>query len=106
MFKVLTMVKFTVSDLNATIEGQLTRHTVPLLSNKKSKALFNNALVKKHTALLDLSKVTKTDTAGLAWLLSMVEKANQLSCELKFTNVSQDLIKLAKLSSVDAFLPV
>ena len=100
------MIKYVVKDVNATVDGQLTRHTVPLLSNKKSKMLFKNAVAKNTTAIVDLAKVTKIDTAGLAWLLSIVEKANEFSCSLSFIHISNDLIKLAKLSSVDTFLPL
>ena len=100
------MIKYVIADISATVDGQLTRHTVPLLSNKKSKALFKNAAAKNATAIVDLSKVTKIDTAGLAWLLSMVEKANILSCPLNFAHIPDDLITLAKLSSVDSFLPL
>jgi len=81
--------------------GELTRHTVNKLSMKKCSALF-----KQPTCALNLSKVSRADTAGLAWLLAIVEQGNKSSCQFSFNQLPQDIIKLAKLSAVDTFLPI
>ena len=95
------MLHFNLSESGCSLEGQLTRHTVALINKKKS-----SSLLKKQNVILDLSKVTKVDTAGLAWLLLIIEQANTYSCNLSFENLSSDLIKLAELCSVDTFLPI
>ena len=81
--------------------GELTRHTVNKLSIKKCSPLF-----KQSTCALNFSKVRRSDTAGLAWLLAIVEEGNKKSCQLSFHQLPQDIIKLAKLSAVDSFLPI
>ena len=89
------------------LEGELTRHTVPQLTNKHSKKLFSCATNKneiKNIVTLDLCKVTKVDTAGLAWLLQQIELAQANPCQLVFAHLPSELIKLAKLSGVDDFL--
>lgn len=90
------------SDLKANygmLTGELTRHTVPQLTDKQSKQLLNKPLV-----TLDLSKVSKVDTAGLAWLLLQIELAQAKPCQLVFAHLPSELIKLAELSAVDDFL--
>ncbi|NQY62171.1 MAG: STAS domain-containing protein [Alteromonadaceae bacterium] len=95
------MLHFNLSESGGSLEGPLTRHTVTLLNKNKF-----SALLKKDKVVLDLSKVTKVDTAGLAWLIFIIEQANFNSCNLSFVNLSSDLMKLAKLCSVDTFLPI
>ncbi len=84
-----------------TLTGELTRETVSRKFEKKSLSLMTN-LVK----VIDLASVTRTDTAGLAWLLLMLEQANKQAIDIKIVNLPEELTKLAKLSAVDSFLPV
>jgi len=81
--------------------GELTRKTVVKSFEKQSIRLLT-----RDISLIDLSQVIKSDTAGLAWLLLMLEKANNKAIPIKFVNIPQELAKLAKLSAVDSFLPV
>jgi len=81
--------------------GDLTRHTVMASVLKKMPSLTQSA-----SLTLDLSKVSKVDTAGLAWLLMMVETALKRNCQLQLDNLPDDLLKLAALSGVTEFLPV
>lgn len=55
---------------------------------------------------INLSQVNVVDTAGLAWLLLMVEVAQRADSTLELVDLPEDLVKLAKLSAVAAFLPV
>ena len=55
--------------------------------------------------IVNLSQVQKVDTAGLAWILYIVEQAILNTCQLTFTHIPQDLLKLACLSGVDSFIP-
>jgi phospholipid transport system transporter-binding protein len=55
---------------------------------------------------LDMSGVSNSDTAGLAWLMNFL-KGNQLqSVHFELKGIPESLIKLAKISDVDSFLSV
>lgn len=83
------------------LDGELTRTSITPLFEKKSLEITSQKM-----SIVDLSKVKKVDTAGLAWLLVLVEQAKSKSCKLSFEFLPQDLLKLAKLSAVDTFLPI
>jgi phospholipid transport system transporter-binding protein len=83
------------------VEGELTRNSVPCVSNKQLKNI-----VSANDMTLDLSKVNKVDTAGLAWLCKLLAEANNCKSNLSFVNMPQQLIKLAALSGVASFLPI
>lgn len=85
----------------AIFKGELSRVTINEAFEKKTVNLFNN-----KDLVIDLADVIKTDTAGLAWLLLLVEETKKTNSEISFHNIPQDLLKLAKLSAVDLFLPV
>jgi len=85
----------------AFIEGALTRHTVGQY-NTKSITL----LLQQKSVNMNFSKVSKVDTAGVAWLLLIVEQASKTACELSFTHLPEDLLNLTKLSGVTEFLPI
>lgn len=65
-----------------------------------------NRLLSTQTITVDLSQVSKVDTAGLAFLLLLLEDAKKSNIQLVFQHLPNDLLKLAKLSAVDSFLPV
>jgi phospholipid transport system transporter-binding protein len=81
--------------------GELSRHTVMSFSHQQLKTLLQSAKLQ-----IDLSGLTKVDTAGLAWLLQMVETAAKRGCALQLTHLPPDLVKLAMLSGVTNFLPI
>lgn len=90
-----------ISATGVSISGELTRDTVANINKKNIKQVM--AL---ESASIDFQKVTKVDSAGLAFLLLLVEKAQKTKCKLSFLHLPEDLLKLAKLSAVDTFLPV
>lgn len=83
-----------------TVHGDLTRKDVAKIA--RDNGALSTLLKAK---LIDLSQVGKVDTSGLAWILVIVESAKQRNLELKFSNLPIDLVKLAKLSAVDALIP-
>ena len=95
------MIEITKQQQQLLFTGELTRKTVDRAFEKK--AAFE---ISKDIALLDLSAVTRIDTAGLAWLLIVLEQAKRQRQEIYFTNIPQELFRLAKLSAVDTFLPI
>lgn len=89
-----------------TLEGALNRNTIP-----KSAALATLQQNKlKHTSndvcSLDMSGVSHSDTAGLAWLMNFLKDNQQQNVQFKLKNIPESLINLAKISDVDGFLSV
>ncbi len=81
--------------------GDLTRATIDIRFERQTLGLLSSPNIE-----LDLQAVLRIDTAGLAWLLMMVEHANHKSCQLSVLNTPSDLMNLARLSAVDCFLPI
>ena len=97
----MTAINFTQEKELVVFRGELTRETIDKRFEKKTVLLLSSTLL-----ILDLANVERIDMAGLAWLLIMVEQAQKKSCELTLKNPSLSLLKLAKLSAVDSFLPI
>ena len=81
--------------------GDLTRETIDTIFEQKTLNLLHSSYIE-----LDFEEVQQIDTAGLAWLLMMVEKAQQNSCQIALFKTPTNLMNLAKLSAVDCFLPI
>lgn len=95
------MIKVVQSQGRATFTGALTRGTITRAFDKKYRKLVNSDAV-----ILDFSDVSQVDTAGLAWVLLLIELASEKKCEISLSNMPTDFIKLATLSAVDGLLPI
>ena len=84
------------NESNFVLSGELNRQTVPSIGKKHITPMFT---FKQFS--LDFAQVTHCDTAGLAWVLLVIEKAKAQQCEINFINLPQDMVKLAQLSAVD-----
>ncbi|XQW84566.1 STAS domain-containing protein [Thalassotalea piscium] len=93
-------VEITINENDIALAGELTQDTITQALEKKSADFFKNKSI-----VIDLAGIVKVDTAGLAWLLTLVELASIKDCKIEFTHLSQELKNLAKLTAVDAFLP-
>ncbi len=82
-----------------TIVGELTRHSI---DNKNQNSI--EPYLVDNDIIIDLSSVNKIDTAGLAWLLLIIEQSHAKRVKLHFIHLSDELIKLAKLSGVDTLI--
>ena len=71
-----------------------------------SKAKQNLLLPSDNALNLDLSKVAEVDSAGLAWLINMTRDCRTQNVQLSLSNVPKSLLKLAKISDVEHFLPL
>ena len=59
----------------------------------------------QHTRLeVDLSGVTRSDSAGLALLLEWITWANHTVREIRFTDMPDRVVAIAKTTEVDALL--
>lgn len=95
------MINVQQAEQKAIFSGALTRATITRAFDKKYRKLVENKRV-----VLDLAKVNQIDTAGLAWILLLVELAAAKACDISLINLPDDLLKLAKLSAVDTILPI
>ena len=95
------MINIQQEDQKAIFSGALTRATIVPAFDKKYRHLVDSERV-----IIDLAKVNQIDTAGLAWILLLIELAAKNSCHISLTNLPDDLLKLAKLSAVDTLLPI
>jgi phospholipid transport system transporter-binding protein len=75
-----------------------------LVTEWVSEALFDRVFCKTETIDLDLSKVERIDTAGLAWLILLFKEAKQRKIHLNIQQAPDALIKLATLSNVESLL--
>lgn len=78
------------------LEGDLTQHTVP--------ALMPRAAALAALPQIDLSAVTRVDSAGLAFLLELVRHRDRREGALRFVNVPAQLRQLAKFFAVETTL--
>ncbi|GAA6203977.1 STAS domain-containing protein [Thalassotalea sp. SU-HH00458] len=95
------MIEIKQQDNQLLICGALTRKTINPAFEKKASQLFTQSV-----DVLDLASVSHVDTAGLAWLLQVLAQAKKHHTNLHFTNLPQELLKIAKLTAVDTFLPI
>tara|TARA_R110000744_G_scaffold144161_1_gene256252 strand:- start:24 stop:320 length:297 start_codon:yes stop_codon:yes gene_type:complete len=95
------MIDVQQAEQKAIFSGALTRATITRAFDKKYRKLVDSKRI-----VLDLAKVSQIDTAGLAWILLLIELAASKACDISLVNLPDDLIKLAKLSAVDTLLPV
>jgi phospholipid transport system transporter-binding protein len=77
------------------IQGELTRNS---LGNEQ---LLNQLLQNVQTILkLDLSEVSRVDTAGLAWLIHTLSELKKRDCRLELINIPAQLRNLMELGQV------
>lgn len=83
------------------ISGELSRFSVQEIQHSNYAQWFVLGAIN-----IDLSQVTKVDSAGLAWLFYLLEQATQYSCQLLFSSIPEKLTKLITLSGVEGLLPL
>ena len=82
-----------ISNANYQIKGELSFHTINKLTLKALKFHKNTAAIS-----IDLQKISKIDSAGLALLIEWIKFAQAQQTELQFTNIPSQLTALANLS--------
>ena len=78
------------------VEGDLTFATI----DKQVVKSFD-FLKSASSITIDLSKVSNTDSAGLALMIEWIKMSRQYNTALTFKNIPEQLQKLAKLSGFD-----
>ncbi len=88
------------------LQGELSRKTIAksiALTNLKKK---DQKMASEDVCTIDMSGVSHSDTAGLAWLMNFLKDNQQQNIHFKLKNIPESLIKLAKISDVEGFLSV
>ncbi len=78
------------------IEGQLTFSSI----DKKTVGSFN-CPARNGNICIDLSKVEKSDSAGLALMIEWVKQCKMYNTRVLFKNIPEQLLALATLSGFD-----
>jgi phospholipid transport system transporter-binding protein len=89
-----------------TLTGELNRNTIAKSAALVSLEKGNKNNSSEDVFTLDMSGVSHSDTAGLAWLMNFLKDSQQHNIHFEIKNIPESLIKLAKISDVDGFLSV
>lgn len=83
------------------LEGELSFKTVPGLGDQDS-VLFSGA----DTVICDLSGIERSDSAGLALLVSWARAAQSRGKTLRLRAMPAQLLSLVRVSGLEAVLPL
>ncbi|MDX9740294.1 MAG: STAS domain-containing protein [Gammaproteobacteria bacterium] len=85
------------------IGGELGFSTVPDLL-ERGRAIFEGGSAAPLE--LDLSGVTRVDSAGLALLIEWLKVARRTRREISYVNVPEQMVAMARVSGLENFLPL
>ena len=80
--------------------GILSFRTVPNIL-QQSKGMFE----KHGDVQVDLSEVTKSDSAGVALLVEWMNEAHRHNQKIQFLNIPAQMLDIVRVSSLDQVLP-
>jgi phospholipid transport system transporter-binding protein len=89
-----------------TLQGELNRNTIAKSDALATLDQSNDKSANGDVSTLDMSGVSHSDTAGLAWLMNFLKDKQLQNVQFELKNIPESLIKLAKISDVDGFLSV
>lgn len=84
------------------IEGELNMQSVP----DASKQLFELMQAEDKEFTLDLASVSRSDSAGVALLVELMQTAKMLELTLLFSNLPQQMKEIAGISGLLDILPI
>lgn len=80
--------------------GDLVLANITLLL-AQGEALFDG----RDDVVFDLRDVTHTDSAGVALLLEWLERGRAVGTSVRYNNIPEALLRIARLSNIEALLP-
>lgn len=83
------------------LAGELSFKTVVRLWGEVQQLLEQRAEI--H---IDLQGISRSDSAGLALLVEWMRTARQLGKPIQFLNIPQQMLAIARVSSLDQVLPL
>ncbi len=90
-----------ISDDEIQLIGEITKSTVPAVLEATVGKVQQTA-----DLTIDLSRVTRTDSAGLALLFEWMSFAHAHKNQLRFTNLPEQLLAIARASEMDGLIPL
>ena len=85
------------------LEGELNNQTVPEISQQLMKLISS---VSGKNITLDLALVSRSDSAGVALLVEVMQLTKSANLTLLFTNLPQQMQDIAGLSGLMDILPI
>ena len=84
------------------VSGELNMQTVPAISRMANGQLMGL----QGEVSIDLSAVTRADSAGLALLIDWLRIAKQHQYTIAFRNLPKQLLQIAAVSELEDILPI
>ncbi len=82
------------------VSGELVFATAPQLLGE-GESLFQG----QRELIIDLGGVQRCDSAGLALLLEWLERGRSRGLSIRYRNIPESLMRIARLSNVASLLP-
>lgn len=83
------------------LEGELSFTTVSRLFDEAQSLLGGTDVIR-----IDLQGIRRADSAGLALLVAWMRSARGLGKPIQFLNIPQQMLAIARVSSLDQVLPL
>lgn len=83
------------------VSGELTLETARKIKEDTDKRFANATAMN-----IDLSKVSRADSAGLALLVAWMRQANESDKAISFSHIPAQMLAIANASGLDAILPI
>ena len=83
------------------LSGSLNFYTVPALENALDELLSENQPI-----TIDLSRVSRSDSAGLALMIEWLKRATQANVELTLLNLPAQMQNITRVSNLAGILPL
>ena len=98
----MSSVSIEPGDNGFVVAGELNVRTVPgLLPQAQALFLSNSGDIN-----VDLQKVTRADSSGIAILIEWMRTARDNQRQIRFYNVPEQLMAIAKVCDLDQVLPI
>lgn len=91
-----------VSENQYAVSGELNMQTVPAIA-RTANTFFEGV---SGEVSVDLSAVTRADSAGLALLVDWLRLARRHHYTLQFKNLPEQLMQIARVSELHQILPI
>jgi phospholipid transport system transporter-binding protein len=91
-----------VSENQFAVSGELNMQTVPAVARTAAGFLQDC----RGDVTIDLSAVSRADSAGLALMVDWLRLARRYQFTLQFKNLPEQLLRIAKVSELHEILPV
>ena len=85
------------------IEGELNMQTVPAVSAELENLFAKNGC---DNINFDLASVTRSDSAGVALLVELMQRARQANVQLSFKHLPQQMQDISSVSGLTSILPI